>query len=91
MAGNVVSMGAHCQCDQGATPTPLTVTSQQVMQIQGKLAATVMDSVPMTNVKPFGACQQSTPPRRRFHPVVSLVEVTLEQSSREVRWRVGDA
>lgn len=60
MAGNVVCAGALCQCNQGAAPTPLTVTSQQIVQIQGMPVATVMDNVPGANIKPFGICQQLT-------------------------------
>ena len=60
MPGNVVCMGALCQCNQGAAPTPLTVTSQQIVSVNGMLVATVADSAPLVNVKPFGICQQLT-------------------------------
>ncbi len=60
MAGNVVCMGALCQCNQGAAPTPLTVTSQQIVTVQGMLVATVMDNAPVANIAPFGVCQQLT-------------------------------
>jgi hypothetical protein len=53
-------MGALCKCDQGAAPTPLTVTSQQIVEVTGMLVATVMDNAPMANITPFGICQQLT-------------------------------
>src|SRR5207248_5678867 len=60
MAGNVVCQGALCACNQGAAPTPLTVTSQQIRTVAGMLVATIMDFAPVANVKPFGVCQQLT-------------------------------
>lgn len=44
------------KCDKGASPTPLTVTSQSFMNIEGKLQATEEDKQPNTNIKPFGVC-----------------------------------
>lgn len=44
------------KCDKGASPTPLTVTSQSFMKIEGKLQATEEDKQPNTNIKPFGVC-----------------------------------
>ncbi|MBV8326546.1 DUF4280 domain-containing protein [Chryseobacterium sp.] len=44
------------KCDKGSTPTPLTVTSQSFMSIDGKLQATEEDRQPNTNIKPFGIC-----------------------------------
>ena len=43
-------------CDKGATPTPLSVTSQTFMHIEGKLQATEEDKKPNVNIKPFGVC-----------------------------------
>ncbi|PQA93027.1 hypothetical protein B0A69_12755 [Chryseobacterium shigense] len=40
--------------DKGASPTPLTVTSQSFMSIDGKLQATEEDKHPDFNIKPFG-------------------------------------
>lgn len=62
MPGNVVCMGAMCQCTQGASPTPLTVTSQQIRTIAGMLVATVKDNLPGANITPFGACAASGAP-----------------------------
>lgn len=44
------------KCDKGSSPTPLTVTSQSFMKIEGKLQATEEDKQPNTNIKPFGMC-----------------------------------
>ena len=44
------------KCDKGTTPTPLAVTSQSFMKIEGKLQATEEDKQPNVNIKPFGAC-----------------------------------
>ncbi|MCS4301817.1 DUF4280 domain-containing protein [Chryseobacterium sp. BIGb0232] len=44
------------KCDKGTSPTPLTVTSQSFMSIDGKLQATEEDKQPNTNIKPFGIC-----------------------------------
>jgi len=43
-------------CDKGTIPTPITVTSQSFMSIEGKLQATEEDKQPNTNIKPFGLC-----------------------------------
>ncbi|MGE8556645.1 MAG: DUF4280 domain-containing protein [Chryseobacterium jejuense] len=44
------------KCDKGTSPTPLTVTSQSFMSIDGKLQATEEDKQPNINIKPFGIC-----------------------------------
>lgn len=44
------------KCDNGTIPTPITVTSQSFMSIDGKLQATEDDRQPNVNIKPFGAC-----------------------------------
>jgi hypothetical protein len=56
---NVVNM-AQLQCVCGDAPTPLTVTSQFQVKIGNQLAATVMDHIPMANIKPFGTCKVLT-------------------------------
>jgi len=47
-----VCAGALCRCDQGSTPSPLQVTSQQNVYLQGKLLATSLDKT----FGPFGTC-----------------------------------
>ena len=47
-----VCNGAPCRCDQGTAPSPLQVTSQQNVHVQGKLWATSLDKT----FGPFGTC-----------------------------------
>lgn len=51
-----VTETTQLQCDKGTTPTPLAVTSQSFMKIEGKLQATEEDKKPNVNIKPFGVC-----------------------------------
>ena len=44
------------KCQFGAKTTPLSVTSQTFMHIEGKLQATEEDKKPNVNIKPFGVC-----------------------------------
>ncbi len=44
------------KCDKGTATTPLVVTSQSFMKIEGKLQATEEDKQPNVNIKPFGVC-----------------------------------
>lgn len=43
-------------CMFGTAPMPLLVTSNQVITIGGKLAATVNDCAPFANLPPFACC-----------------------------------
>lgn len=47
-----VCHGALCRCDKGLLPMPLQVTSNQTVQLQGRLMATTLDKVFL----PFGTC-----------------------------------
>lgn len=47
-----VCNGAPCRCDKGSVPSPLQVTSQQNVFLQGKLWATELDKL----FVPFGTC-----------------------------------
>lgn len=58
----LVFMGAMLKCSEGAAPTPLIVTANQIVNGNGLLAATVQDHVPGVNVIPFGACGKLKPP-----------------------------
>jgi hypothetical protein len=49
--------GALLECSMGSTPAPLTVTSNLVLKVKEKLAATVMDFAPAVNIKSFGMCK----------------------------------
>ena len=51
-----VTSGAIMTCACGAAPSQLEVTSNTFYFIQGKLAATTADNVPMVNIRPFGTC-----------------------------------
>ena len=44
------------KCDKGTVPAPIAVTSQNFMQIEGKLQATEEDKQSNVNIKPFGVC-----------------------------------
>lgn len=44
--------GAPCRCDKGTAPSPLRVTSQRHVHLQGKLVATTLDKT----FVPFGTC-----------------------------------
>lgn len=47
-----VCEGAPCRCDKGTLPSPLQVTSQQFVSLQGKRQATNLDKT----FVPFGTC-----------------------------------
>ena len=48
----LVCNGALCRCDKGTLPSPLQVTSNQSVYLQGKLVATTQDRT----FVPFGTC-----------------------------------
>lgn len=56
MPNNIIDT-TQLKCDKGTTPTPITVTSQSFMKIEGKLQATEEDKQPNSNIKPFGQCK----------------------------------
>jgi hypothetical protein len=43
-------------CTCGAAPSQLQATCNTLFSIQGNMAATTGDKVPMVNIKPFGTC-----------------------------------
>jgi hypothetical protein len=53
---NKITDNTQLKCDKGASPTPIKVTSQTFMKIDGKLQATEEDKQPNVNIKPFGSC-----------------------------------
>ena len=56
MSAAVVN-GAVLQCSFGTSPSALVVLPQgPPVIIEGQLAASVMDAIPMTNILPFGMC-----------------------------------
>lgn len=50
-----VSQSAVLTCNQSLTPCPLNVVTNQTVQIEGKLAATINDITP-ANMPTFGTC-----------------------------------
>jgi hypothetical protein len=55
----LVTMGAQLQCAQGTAPSVLAVVVPTVTG-EVKPTANIMDSVPMTNIMPFGTCNVLT-------------------------------
>ncbi len=51
----LVTMGAQLQCTQGSAPSVLAVVAP-IVTGEVKPAANIMDSVPATNILPFGTC-----------------------------------
>lgn len=48
--------GAILKCDKGAMPSPLSVTTPAATEIEYAPVATIMDHLPVANIKPFGVC-----------------------------------
>ncbi|MBR8828186.1 MAG: DUF4280 domain-containing protein [Gomphosphaeria aponina SAG 52.96 = DSM 107014] len=62
MAKQVV-MGAMLKCSFGLTPSSLIVIPKGTPHIvENKLAANIMDHIPITNILPFGMCNTPTNP-----------------------------
>lgn len=47
---------AMIQCSFGLAPSTLVATSAPNVLVEGKPAATVVDSAPLVNIPPFGMC-----------------------------------
>lgn len=63
MAGQVVVNGAMLQCTFGAAPSALTVLPVAKVMASSQPAATITDSKPIANIKPFGVCMSPTNPQ----------------------------
>lgn len=50
---------AQLSCNQGLTPCVLSVLTNQIVRVEGKLVATVNDILPI-NIASFGTCQLLT-------------------------------
>ena len=48
---------AQLSCNQGTTPTNLSVTSQNFSMAEGRYIATEQDKQANINIKPFGQCK----------------------------------
>jgi hypothetical protein len=56
-------MGAKMMCSMGSSPASLTVLPVRTVQADHKLAATIMDHMPMVNIASFGMCQSPSNPQ----------------------------
>lgn len=59
--GMMVCGGAMCMCSFGMAPSSLVVTPENRLTA-GAPAATIMDSVPLKNILPFGMCSSLANP-----------------------------
>ncbi|MCB0967558.1 MAG: DUF4280 domain-containing protein [Ilumatobacter sp.] len=57
-----VTTGAMMMCSFGIAPSTLNVLPAKRVNIEKKPAATILDSVPMLNIPPFGVCQSLANP-----------------------------
>ncbi len=62
MTAPVVGTGSTLTCTFGAAPSVLTVTPKALVDRVAMAAASVMDQVPMVEVKPFGMCSSLANP-----------------------------
>ncbi|MFR5602497.1 MAG: DUF4280 domain-containing protein, partial [Lachnospiraceae bacterium] len=52
-----------CACSFGMAPSALVITPEKRVVIGGMPMATIMDSVPMKNIMPFGMCSSMANPQ----------------------------
>lgn len=57
-----VCMGASLMCSFGMAPAQLSVLPANKVNSEKKVAATIMDHVPMVNIMPFGMCTTPSNP-----------------------------
>lgn len=57
-----VCMGATLKCAMGSTPSKLLVPIPHMTLTDKKLAANIMDHMPMAKIMPFGPCKSPTFP-----------------------------
>ncbi len=55
-------MTAQLQCSFGAAPSSLVVLPKNRVMMEKKVAANIMDHVPMMNIMPFGMCSSPANP-----------------------------
>lgn len=58
-----VCAGAMCACSFGMMPSALVVTPENRVVIGGMPMATIMDSIPLKNIMPFGMCTSLANPQ----------------------------
>ena len=54
-------MGSMMKCSMGAAPSALMPTPKPIMT-NNKVAANIMDHIPMVNILPFGVCKSPANP-----------------------------
>ncbi len=59
----LVVNGAKLECDQGLSPSALSVLPVVGSAADDQPASTVNDSIPMVNIAPFGMCKTQANPR----------------------------
>ena len=59
----LVVAGAMCQCTFGVAPSSLVVLPANMVTAAGLPAGSVQDTIPMTNIMPFGVCTTPTNPQ----------------------------
>ena len=60
--GMLVINGAQLQCTFGAAPSVFSPTPGSMVKASKMDVGTIMDNVPMMNIKPFGMCNSTTNP-----------------------------
>ena len=58
----LVNSNSLLACSFGAVPSPLTVLPTNKVMAGSTPAATIMDHIPVVNIKPFGMCTAPTNP-----------------------------
>jgi len=58
-----VCAGALCACSFGTVPSALVITPENRVMCQGVPIATMMDSVPLKHIMPFGMCTSMANPQ----------------------------
>ncbi len=59
---NATCSGACLGCSFGVAPSDFTILPTKMVNTENKPAATVMDNIPMLNIKPFGMCMTPSNP-----------------------------
>ena len=59
----LVVNGAKLRCDQGTSPSSFSVPPAKGSAVDDQPVSTVMDSVPMVNIAPFGMCKTQANPQ----------------------------
>ena len=62
MADSYVTSNAMLQCNQGTTPSQLTVLPTRTVNLSGQPMANISDHTPMLNIMPFGMCRSLANP-----------------------------